>query len=283
MNRQADFMRTADADAAGSTATFMGSSPLPRIGILIVAYNAAATIADVLARIPRAVWDAVSEVAVFDDASQDETSVRAQEYGAKAGHANLTVIRNERNLGYGGNQKRGYRYFLDKGFDVVVLLHGDGQYAPEMLPDLYGPILRAETDAVLGSRMTALFGGPLRGGMPFYKYAGNRLLTLFANRLLGMRLTEFHSGYRAYSLAALRQIDLTHMTDDFHFDTQIIIKLHHQGFRIKEVPIPTFYGDEISRVNGLKYAADVLRAVIRYRQTKRAAARHAEFAEYFPL
>ena len=125
------------------------------------------------------------------------------------------------------------------------------------------------------------YGGPLKGGMPFYKYAGNRILTYFENRALGMSLTEFHSGYRAYNLHALAKIDFTHMTDDFHFDTEIIIKLHHQGFRIGEVPIPTYYGDEICHVNGLKYAADVARAVRRYNQTRQSLAKHPEFQEYF--
>ncbi len=125
------------------------------------------------------------------------------------------------------------------------------------------------------------YGGPLKGGMPFYKYAGNRILTYFENRALGMSLTEFHSGYRAYNLHALAKIDFSHMTDDFHFDTEIIIKLHHQGFRIKEVPIPTYYGDEICHVNGLKYAADVARAVRRYNQTRQSLAKHPEFQEYF--
>ena len=110
-----------------------------------------------------------------------------------------------KNLGYGGNQKAGYRYFMEKGFDVVVLLHGDGQYAPEILSHLYHPIVTGEADAVFGSRMMKDYGGPLKGGMPLYKYVGNRILSVFENRALGMHLTEFHSGYRAYSLDALRK------------------------------------------------------------------------------
>jgi glycosyltransferase involved in cell wall biosynthesis len=251
-----------------------------RVGILVVAFNAVTTLATVLQRIPSQVWDNVEEVVVFDDASRDDTYTLAVGYKALRGLDKLTVLRNPKNLGYGGNQKLGYRYFLDKGFDAVVLLHGDGQYAPEVLSDLYAPLVSGEADAVFGSRMMPEYGGPRNGGMPLYKLAGNRILTAFENRSLGMHLTEFHSGYRAYGLAAMQKIDLSHMTDDFHFDTEIIIKLQHQGYRILEVPIPTFYGDELCYVDGLKYAGDVFRAVIRYRRTRSGRRSYPEFAEY---
>jgi len=252
-----------------------------RIGILVVAYNALATIVPVLKRIPPSVWNNVEEVVVFDDASQDSTFELAMGLKTVCDLPKLQVLRHSKNLGYGGNQKAGYRYFLEKGFDVVILLHGDGQYAPEILARLYHPIVAGEADAVFGSRMMKTYGGPLRGGMPLYKLAGNRILTGLENRALGMSLTEFHSGYRAYDLHALAQLDLSRMTPDFHFDTEIIIKLHHQRFRIREVPIPTYYGSELCNVDGLKYARNVLRSVWRYQQTCRSVARAPEFAEYF--
>src|SRR5258708_7587725 len=238
-----------------------------RIGILIVTFNAVTTLTKVLKRITPNVWKNVEEIAVFDDASQDATYELAMGLKAYRQLEKLQVLSHSKNLGYGGNQKAGYRYFAEKGFDIVVLLHGDGQYAPEILSHLYHPIVSGEADAVFGSRMLKDFGGPLKGGMPLYKYAGNRILTVFENRALKMNLTEFHSGYRAYNLHALRHIDFSHMTDDFHFDTEIIIKLHHQHYRIQEVPIPTYYGDEICYVNGMRYARDVARAVRRYKQT----------------
>ncbi len=251
-----------------------------RIGILMVAYNAVGTLVQVLRRIPEAVWENIDEVAVFDDASDDATYELAIGYKTLT-DAKLRVVRNVKNRGYGGNQKAGYKYFMDNGFDVVVLLHGDGQYAPEILHHLYQPIVNGQADAVFGSRMMSRYGGALHGGMPLYKYAGNRILSAFQNHELGMNLTEFHSGYRAYNLHALRKIDMSAMTDDFHFDSQIIIKLHHQGFRITEVPIPTYYGNEICYVNGLKYAFDVVKSVLRYKSTIRSARRHPEYAEYF--
>ncbi len=252
-----------------------------RIGILIVTYNAVSTLTKVLKRITPDVWANVEEITVFDDASQDSTYELAMGIKTLREMPKLTVLRHPENLGYGGNQKAGYRYFMDKGFDVVVLLHGDGQYAPEILSHLYHPIVTGEADAVFGSRMMKKYGGPMKGGMPLYKYVGNRILSIFENAALGLNLTEFHSGYRAYSLDALRKIDFTYMTDDFHFDTEIIIKLHHQGFAISEVPIPTYYGSEICYVNGMKYARDVFHAVRRYKTTCRSVACHKEFREYF--
>jgi 2-polyprenyl-3-methyl-5-hydroxy-6-metoxy-1,4-benzoquinol methylase len=252
-----------------------------RIGIFIVTYNAVTTLAKVLKRIPPSVLKNVEEVVVFDDASQDATYELAVGLKTLSPDSKLQVLRHERNLGYGGNQKAGYRYFISKGFDAAVLLHGDGQYAPEILSHLYHPLVTGQADAVFGSRMMKDYGGPRKGGMPLYKYLGNRVLTFFENRALDMHLTEFHSGYRAYSLHALKQLDFSKMTDDFHFDTEIIIKLQHQGFRIQEVPIPTYYGDEICYVNGLKYAWDVFQAVRRYDQTRRSVRCYPEFQEYF--
>lgn len=252
-----------------------------RIGILIVTYNALTTLTKVLKRITPEVWMNVEEIAVFDDASQDSTYELAMGLKTLRGLPKLEVLKHPKNLGYGGNQMAGYRYFMAKGFDLAVLLHGDGQYAPEILSHLYHPIVKGEADAVFGSRMMRTYGGPLKGGMPLYKYAGNRILSVFENRSLGLNLTEFHSGYRAYNLHALAKLDFTHMTNDFHFDTEIIIKLQHQHYTIKEVPIPTYYGPELCYVDGLKYARDVFKAVRRYRQTSRSIRCYPEFQEYF--
>jgi glycosyltransferase involved in cell wall biosynthesis len=253
-----------------------------KIGILIVAYNAADTLGGVLDRIPTAFRQKVQEIFVCDDASKDATYVVGLEYKEQWPELPLTVIRHPRNLGYGGNQKAGYRMAIEHGLDIVVLLHGDGQYAPEYLPDIVAPLERGECDAVLGSRMMRP-GEARAGGMPRYKYLGNRVLTRFQNAVLGMDLTEFHSGYRAYSVQALRAIPFEANTDDFHFDTQIIIQLHDAGRGIVEVPIPTYYGDEICHVNGIRYAKDVVTAVLRHRLEKRglgAGAPAGEGEEY---
>ena len=239
----------------------------PRIGILVVAYNAASTLAGVLDRIPTDFRSKIHEVLVCDDASGDATYLVGLGYKQLNFDLPLTIVRHPRNLGYGGNQKSGYRMAIEHGLDIVVLLHGDGQYAPECLPDIVGPLERGECDAVFGSRMMS-GRAALRGGMPRYKYLGNRILTRFENACLGTDLSEFHSGYRAYSVAALDSIPFDRNSDYFNFDTQIIVQLHDAGKRIVEVPIPTYYGDEICYVNGMKYAWDVTMDVLGYRLQK---------------
>jgi glycosyltransferase involved in cell wall biosynthesis len=238
-----------------------------RIGILVVAYNAASTLAQVLDRIPESVRARVAQVLVFDDHSQDTTYLVGLGYQSLARDLPMTVVRHEHNLGYGGNQKAGYRWAIDHGLDIVVLLHGDGQYAPERLEDLIGPLERDECDAVLGSRMLEP-GMARRGGMPRYKYLGNRVLTTLENALVGTSLSEWHSGYRAYRVGALAAVPFEQNSDGFDFDTEILIQLVEAGHRIAEVPIPTYYGDEICYVNGLRYAADVTRDALRYRAHK---------------
>jgi glycosyltransferase involved in cell wall biosynthesis len=173
-------------------------------------------------------------------------------------------VRHEKNLGYGGNQKNGYRWAIEHDYDIVVLLHGDGQYAPEVIGELIDPLARSEADAVFGSRMMRR-GEARRGGMPLYKYVGNKILTAFQNSVAGLDLTEWHSGYRAYSVAALRELGFDGYSDGFNFDTEIILGLADRRLRITEVAIPTFYGDEVCCVNGLAYARDVVRDVLRHR------------------
>ncbi len=238
----------------------------PRLLIFVVAYNAERTIEDVLARIPhRLAEDYHVEVLVIDDSSHDRTFERGEE--VRQGRTlpfKLHMLYNPVNQGYGGNQKIGFHFAIERDFDFVALVHGDGQYAPESLPDLVEPLAAGEADAVFGSRMLE-HRGALRGGMPLYKLVGNKILTRVQNRLLRADLSEFHSGYRVYSVDALRRIPFKLNTDDFHFDTEIIIQLVLAGQRIKELPIPTYYGDEICHVNGLKYAWNVTGATLRAR------------------
>ena len=231
---------------------------LPRILILVVAYNAESTVESVMSRIPKELSQQFDlELLVLDDCSGDATFVRSLETSRGADWAlPTTVLRNPTNRGYGGNQKIGMEYAIEMGFDFLVLLHGDGQYAPERLPDMLAPLVSGEAEAVMGSRMLPS-GGARRGGMPLYKLLGNRVLTTFQNKLLGTDMSEFHSGYRAYSVSALAALPFRLNTDDFHFDTQILVQFFLSGRRVVEVEIPTYYGDEISYVNGLKYARDV--------------------------
>jgi glycosyltransferase involved in cell wall biosynthesis len=239
----------------------------PRIGILVVAYNAEQHLSQTLDRIPEDFFDQVAEVFVCDDASQDDTYGVGLAYQERSGHRPIKVVKHPVNLGYGGNQKYGYRWAIDEGLDIVVMLHADGQYAPECLPEMVAPIVSGEADAVFGSRMMES-GAAIDGGMPRYKYVGNRILSTWQNAMAGIRLTEWHSGYRAYSVRALEALPFHENSDGFDFDTEIIVQLIESGARITEIPIPTYYGDEICHVNGLEYAWDVSKLVGRYRLHK---------------
>lgn len=237
-----------------------------RIGIIVVAYNAETTLAGVLDRLPDRFRSRVADVLVCDDASTDDTYRVAREYQATTSLP-LTIIRHPKNLGYGGNQKAAYRWAIERELDIVVLLHGDGQYAPEVMEELVAPFETRDCDAVFGSRVMER-GSARMGGMPLYKYVGNRILSEFENAATGMDLTEWHSGYRAYRVQALDEIAFERNSDGFDFDTQIILQLHEANKVIVEVPIPTFYGNEICRVNGLGYAKDVILDVARFRALK---------------
>jgi glycosyltransferase involved in cell wall biosynthesis len=229
----------------------------PRLLIFVVAYYAEATILEVLRRIPD-FEGYEAHVLLIDDGSKDKTFDLSDRLRQSGGYkCPLTVLANPANQGYGGNQKLGYHFAIENGFDLVALLHGDAQYAPEVLPLLLEPIARGKADVVLGSRMLVPMNA-LRGGMPIYKFIGNRILTWYENRLLGTRLSEFHTGYRVYTTAALRRIPFEFNSNVFHFDTEILIQLLRARCRIAEVAIPTHYGGEVCHVNGMRYAKDVV-------------------------
>lgn len=234
-----------------------------RVAIFIVAYNAERHIERVLARIPTWIAERLAEIYVIDDYSTDNTIAAAERVDWPEHYAPLRLYRTPYNQGYGGNQRLGYLYAIEQGFDIVVLLHGDGQYAPEALPHLLAPYA-AGADAVFGSRFIDR-GGARRGGMPLYKWLGNRILTRAQNALLGARMSEMHSGYRSYRTAVLKQIPFTSNSLGFDFDADIIVQLHAAGFAVTEVPIPTYYGDEICHVNGMQYAWQCVKTALKYR------------------
>ncbi len=241
-----------------------------RVGVMIVAYDAERHIGSVLRRIPADIAPLLAAIYVLDDSSRDRTSEAAVAAGEALGLDRLRVHRTPANRGYGGNQKIGYTYAIEHGLDIVIMLHGDGQYPPEHLPDLIAAFDPAaagggpEVDVVLGSRMLRRRDA-LRGGMPLYKWIGNQVLTRFENATLGVSLAEFHTGYRAYRVSRLRQLPFGYGGDGFHFDTEILIQFIAAGCRIVEVPIPTHYGDEVCHVDGMRYAWDCVKDCLRYR------------------
>jgi glycosyltransferase involved in cell wall biosynthesis len=237
----------------------MAKTPKQKLLVFIVAFNAEKHLVSLLDRIPEGLWNSKHydvEILIIDDASKDATSKTGHTYSLKS-QRRLKVLCNPINQGYGGNQKVGYTYAVENNFDIVVLLHGDGQYAPELLEEMVEPIANGKADAVFGSRMMQKKNA-LKGGMPLYKFVGNMILTKIQNVLLGSKLTEFHSGYRAYKVKALSSIPFSFNSNDFDFDTDIIIQLLDSGCTIAEIPIPTHYGDEECHVNGLKYARQIL-------------------------
>ena len=232
------------------------------IGILVVAYNAESTIEKTLKRIPIDFESKIYSILISDDKSQDLTHKQALKF-ANTSTLPIEVIVQPRNLGYGGNQKFGYSWAISHGWDLVVLLHADGQYAPEFLNDIIKPFEDSEVGAVFGSRMINKKNA-LRGGMPLYKWIGNQILTLIQNKLTSQNLSEWHSGYRAYKVSLLQEIDLNKLSNGFRFDTQIILEVLKTKSKIVEVSIPTFYGDEVSHVNGLKYAREIIWDTVKF-------------------
>lgn len=253
----------AESQLASGREAEKGAAPPAKIGIFVIAYNAERHIDKTLARIPSYLWEQIEVVYVVDDCSKDDTTRRALDFQPPCDPKKFVVLRNRVNRRYGGNQKLGYQFAIDRGLDIVVMLHADGQYAPECLPELLGPLLRGEADVTLGSRMMRR-GEARRGGMPLYKFIGNIVLTKFENALSGMRLSEFHSGYRAYRVSLLESLPIWENSDEWHFDTQILFQVHSAGARIVEVPIPTYYGDEICHVNGIAYGLNCILSSMAY-------------------
>ena len=237
----------------------------PKLLIFIVAYNAGEKIISVLSRIPTELVEKYEvNVLIIDDCSTDDTfDIGNRTILSTKFPFEINILQNPVNQGYGGNQKLGYHYAEENGFDYVALLHGDGQYAPEALPNLVDKLATDDQiAAVFGSRMMEP-GKARQGGMPLYKYVGNKILTWYQNKMLGSNLSEFHSGYRIYRVSDLKLIKYELNTNDFHFDTEIIIQFFKKNKSIKEVPIPTYYGDEICHVNGIKYAWDIFKTTLK--------------------
>ena len=222
-----------------------------RILVVMPAYNAEKTLRQTYAELP---LDLVDEVILTDDASRDRTAEVARELG-------LTVFRHEKNRGYGGNQKTCYAEALARGADVVVMVHPDYQYTPKLVTAMASMVAYDVYDVVLGSRI--LGKGALVGGMPLYKYIANRFLTLAQNILIGQKLSEYHTGFRAFSRQVLESLPLEENSDDFVFDNQMLTQAHFFGFRMGEVSCPTKYFDEASSINfsrSVKYGLGCLRS-----------------------
>lgn len=225
-----------------------------KIVVVLPAYRAALTLERTYNEIP---FDIVDDVVLVDDYSPDNTVEVGQQLGIKH------IIRHEKNKGYGGNQKSCYKKALEIGADIVVMLHPDYQYTPRLIHALSSVIAYDVYPVAFGSRI--LGRGALMGGMPMYKYIFNRMLTLFENIMLRQKLSEYHTGYRAFSAEVIRSIDFSHNSDDFVFDNEMISQVFMNGYEIGEVTCPTKYFEEASSINfsrSMKYGRGVLRVSI---------------------
>ena len=230
-----------------------------KIVVVMPAYNAEKTLRQTVAEIDRSIVD---EIVLVDDCSKDRTIQVAKEL-------NLHVVVHDRNRGYGGNQKSCYRKALDLGADIVVMVHPDYQYTPKLIGAMVGVLLTDEFDVGLASRI--LGGGALKGGMPLYKYIANRFLTFAQNIVNGMKLSEYHTGYRSFTRRVLLSLPLENNSDDFIFDNQMLVQAHFAGFGIAEITCPTKYFDDASSINfrrSLKYGFGCLWVSVQYRLAK---------------
>ncbi|HEX9301788.1 MAG TPA: glycosyltransferase family 2 protein [Casimicrobiaceae bacterium] len=240
-----------------------------RIVVVMPAYHAGRTLAATWRDLPREVID---DIIVVDDASDDDTVAVARSLA-------LDVILHPRNTGYGGNQKTCYREALARGADIVVMVHPDYQYDPRLVTPMAGMIASGVYEMVIGSRI--LGGGALKGGMPLWKYVANRLLTLFENLLLGAKLSEYHSGYRAFSRSLLDAVPWAQNSNDFVFDNEILAQAIVGGFRIGEISVPTRYfpaASSIDFVRSVRYGAGVIGTTVLAFLARTGLYRHRLFA-----
>jgi glycosyltransferase involved in cell wall biosynthesis len=227
----------------------------PKVVVVMPAYNAAETLRMTYAELPH---DAVDLVIVVDDGSSDQTAAIARDLG-------LELFVHNRNYGYGANQKTCYREALRAGADIIVMVHPDYQYDPTLLPDVIRPIQEGKAEVVLGSRL--LGGHPMASGMPWWKFAANRILTKLENAIFGLKLAEYHTGYRAFRRDALDQVNLDMNSDNFIFDQEIIAQLVNLNMRIAEVPVPTRYFPEASSASFVQssiYGLSILWLLLKY-------------------
>jgi glycosyltransferase involved in cell wall biosynthesis len=230
--------------------------------IIMPAYNAGRTIERVFERIPPDVRSRITRYVVVDDGSTDDTQAALARVRDR--FPGLVVLQHDRNRGYGAAEKTLLDYAVQGGAEVAILLHSDGQYSPERIPDVLEPFDRGDADIVQGSRM--LNAGALRGGMPLYKFLANKTLTAVANLTLGLRMAEYFSGYMAYHRSAMLAIPYHQLANTFQFDMQMLVMARVKNLRVTEIPIPTIYADEISHLRPVRYGLEVLSILRDYRR-----------------
>lgn len=233
-----------------------------KILIFIPAFNVEKKIFSVVERIPIKIFE-INEIKILiiNDNSNDNTDREIEKIQSKFSY-NFEIINSDKQLGYGGVQKISFNYAIKENYDYIIMLHGDGQYAPEELPKFIAELENPDFDAVFGSRMMN-YKSAIRGGMPIYKFLGNIFLTFIQNLILNSNVSEFHSGYRSFKVNSLKKINFFELPDYYHFDTEMIIQLLKMKMTLKEIYIPTFYGDEVSHLKSVPYGLKVLYSTIK--------------------
>ena len=235
-----------------------------KILIFIPAYNVGKKIFSVVSRIPKNIFinDDI-KILIINDFSSDNTNEEIIKIKNNFSY-DIEIYNTNKNLGYGGVQKYAFQYSIDNNYNYIIMLHGDGQYAPEELPNFISNLKKNNFDGVFGSRMKS-YKSALKGGMPVYKFLGNIFLTFIQNIILSSKISEFHSGYRSFRVSSLKEIEFNEKANYYHFDTEIIIEMLKKKQKILEIHIPTHYGDEISHLKSIPYGIKVLISTLKSR------------------
>ena len=239
-----------------------------KILIFIPAYNVEKELFLVIKRIPKKIFKNKNiKVLIINDGSIDQTDKEILKIKKKFKFP-IISYKSKSNLGYGGVQKYAFNYAIKKNYNIVIMLHGDGQYRPESIPKIINSYNNKNIDAVFGSRMMS-YKNALKGGMPIYKFLGNIFLTFMQNFILNSNMSEFHSGFRSYKVSRLKEINFKSKSNSYHFDTEIVIEFLNKKFKILEISQPTFYGNETSHLKSIPYGLNVLWVTIKSKFDKR--------------
>lgn len=235
---------------------------MKNILIFIPAYNVEKKIYSVIERIPIKIFENKIKILIINDNSKDKTEIEINRIINDFNY-DFELIKNSKQLGYGGTQKLAFNFAIENNFNYMVMIHGDGQYAPEELPNFIKQYEDDDSlDAVFGSRMIS-YKNAIKGGMPIYKFLGNIFLTFIQNLILRSKISEFHSGYRSFKVDSLKKLNYKDKANYYHFDTEIIIEILKNNLKLKEIKIPTHYGDEVSHLKSIPYGINVLYTTIK--------------------
>ena len=242
---------------------------MSKILIFIPCYNVERKIKKVFHKLPSKVLKNDKIKLLFIDDNSKDNTLKIIKKIKKNYKKKIQILSNSKNYGYGYVQKTAFQYSIKNNFDIVLMLHGDNQYPADKVIKILDQFRIKKNNAVFGTRMHSI-ASAFKGGMPMYKIIGNKLLTFLQNFILGSKMSEFHSGFRAYRVNSLKKIKFQNNSNKFHFDTEIIIQFIKKGYQIKEVPMPTYYGDEVSHLKSIPYGLNIIKSTLKYKFSKKS-------------